>query len=143
MYFEKQVFDLRRLRKRGHFSLLPLRILNVLLFLEWYHSNWMESPFDSLAKIEKNINLEYVICFRLITILFWLWKKRWCGPWPLFLSMLVFLLSRSLSCQEGALFGNAGHQDKCSVSELLCRGSGLRVHALGMSQGFLLEISFL
>ena len=57
--------------------------------------------------------------------------------------MLVLLFSMGISCQERALFADAGHQDKCPVSELLYRGSSLRVHALGMSQGFLLEISFL
>ena len=56
--------------------------------------------------------------------------------------MLVILLSLGISYQEGALFGDAGHQDRCPASELLYWGSSLRVHALWMSQGFLLESSF-
>lgn len=43
---------------------------------------------------------------------------------------------------QAALFGNAGHPDRCPVPELLDRGCSLGVHALEMSQGFLLEMSF-
>lgn len=57
--------------------------------------------------------------------------------------MLVILLSLVISCQERALLGDAGHQDRCPVFELLYWESSLRVHAFGVSQGFLLEISFL
>lgn len=51
-------------------------------------------------------------------------KDRWCGLWSLF-CMPVILLSLDISCQERALFGDAGHQDRCPVSELLYRGSSL------------------
>lgn len=42
---------------------------------------------------------------------------------------------------QGALFGSAGHSDRCPVPELLDRECSLGVLTLEMSRGFLLKMS--